>query len=158
MNEGGISTPFIVRWPGQVKPGTMTGQLGHIIDVLPTCLELAGGKPLAEINGAKDASRSKATACCRFCAAERARRRRNSAGNGPATAPSATANGNSSGTRSIKPKKWELYDIEADRTELHNLADAKPELVKELSAAYEKWAKATGRKLPGAKGKKSKDD
>ena len=52
-NEGGISTPLIVRWPGQVKPGTMTGQIGHIIDVLPTCLELAGGRPLAEINGQK---------------------------------------------------------------------------------------------------------
>src|SRR4029453_536718 len=51
VNEGGVSTPFIVRWPGQVKPGTMTDQLGHIIDVLPTCLELANGKPLSEING-----------------------------------------------------------------------------------------------------------
>jgi arylsulfatase len=51
VNEGGVSTPFIVRWTGQVKPGTMTDQLGHIIDVLPTCLELANGKPLAEING-----------------------------------------------------------------------------------------------------------
>ena len=47
VNEGGISTPFIARWPGHVKAGTMTGQLAHIIDVLPTCLELAGVEPLA---------------------------------------------------------------------------------------------------------------
>lgn len=51
--------------------------------------------------------------------------------------------------------KWELYDLEADRTELHDIAEANPEQVKELTEAYTKWAKATGRKLPGAgKGKK----
>lgn len=54
-----------------------------------------------------------------------------------------------------KPVKWELYDLEADRTELHDIAEANPEQVKELTEAYTKWAKATGRKLPGAgKGKK----
>jgi arylsulfatase len=57
-----------------------------------------------------------------------------------------------------KPLKWELYDIEADRTELHNLADEKPELVKELNEAYGRWAKATGRRLPGEKGKKSAEE
>jgi arylsulfatase len=55
------------------------------------------------------------------------------------------------------PAKWELYDLESDRTELHDLAAEKPELVKELSEAYARWAKATGRKLPGAaKNKKGK--
>ncbi len=54
-----------------------------------------------------------------------------------------------------KPVKWELYDLDADRTEMQDLASANPELVKELTDAYAKWAKATGRKLPGAtKGKK----
>lgn len=56
------------------------------------------------------------------------------------------------------PVKWELYDLEADRTELHNLASERPELVKELSDAYATQAKATGRRLPGEKGKKSGDD
>jgi len=49
--------------------------------------------------------------------------------------------------------QWELYDIEADRTELHDLAGEQPEVVKQLRAAYEKWAKTLGRKLPGPKGK-----
>jgi arylsulfatase A-like enzyme len=54
-----------------------------------------------------------------------------------------------------KPVKWELYDLEADRTEMHDLASANPELVKELCETYTKWAKSTGRKLPGAtKGRK----
>ena len=58
----------------------------------------------------------------------------------------------------IHPVKWELYDMEADRTELHNLADEKPELVKELNDAYSRWAKTTGRRLPGEKGPKIKDE
>jgi arylsulfatase len=51
VHEGGIATPFIVRWPGVVKPNTMTHQVGHIIDVLPTCLELAGAKYPREFKG-----------------------------------------------------------------------------------------------------------
>jgi arylsulfatase len=35
---------------------------------------------------------------------------------------------------------WELYDIEADRTEQHDLAEQKPELVNELSTKWEAWA------------------
>jgi arylsulfatase len=36
---------------------------------------------------------------------------------------------------------WELYDVDADRTELNNLAADYPERVKEMSALYEVWAK-----------------
>jgi len=50
-NEGGISTPLIVRWPGKVLAGTITKEVGHIIDVLPTCLEVAGASYPKEFNG-----------------------------------------------------------------------------------------------------------
>jgi arylsulfatase len=45
------------------------------------------------------------------------------------------------------PGRWELYDIEADRTELNNLADKHPELVRELVATYNAWAKRSFVKL-----------
>ena len=35
---------------------------------------------------------------------------------------------------------WELYDLEADRTELHDLADTQPDRAKELAAKWEAWA------------------
>ena len=44
MHEGGISTPLIVRWPGHVAPASLTRQPAHIIDVMPTCIELAETK------------------------------------------------------------------------------------------------------------------
>lgn len=40
--EGGIRTPLIVRWPGVTLPGTMTAQLGHMVDLMPTLLKAAG--------------------------------------------------------------------------------------------------------------------
>ena len=38
------------------------------------------------------------------------------------------------------PNQWELYDLEADRTELHDLAAAEPVRIKRMSAMYEAWA------------------
>jgi arylsulfatase A len=40
--EGGIRVPFIVRWPGVVKPGSVSDEPVCSIDVLPTLLEAAG--------------------------------------------------------------------------------------------------------------------
>jgi len=157
VNEGGISTPFIARWPGQVKPGTMTGQLAHIIDVLPTCLDLAGAQPLSEINGEKTKPLEGHSLVPILRGGTRP----------PPEELCWEWSGNCAIRRGqwklvwdtlSRPVKWELYDIEADRTELHNLADEKPELVKDMSEAYARWAKATGRRLPGEKGKKSGDD
>ena len=39
---------------------------------------------------------------------------------------------------------WELYDIEQDRSESHNLAEQNPEIVKQLGTFYDKWATRVG--------------
>jgi arylsulfatase len=46
-HEGGAHTHFILRWPEKVKPGTITQQTGHIIDIAPTLLE-ASNAPYPE--------------------------------------------------------------------------------------------------------------
>jgi len=43
--EGGIRVPFIVRWPGQVKPGTTSDVPVHFVDLYPTFAAIAGAKP-----------------------------------------------------------------------------------------------------------------
>jgi arylsulfatase len=153
VNEGGISTPFIARWPGHIQAGSKTNQVGHIIDVLPTCLEVAGGKPPAEVNGEKTLpleghslapifrgeTRESPPELCWEWAGNCAIRR------GKWKLVWDTL---------VKPPHWQLYDAEADRTELHDLAVEKPDLVKEMGDGYTKWAKATGRTLPGQKRKK----
>jgi arylsulfatase len=42
------------------------------------------------------------------------------------------------------PKPWELYDLSRDRTELHDLAAANPDIVGELAAAWQVWADRVG--------------
>jgi arylsulfatase len=157
VNEGGISTPLIARWPSQVQGGTITHQIGHIIDVLPTCLELCGGKPLAEIHGEPTLPLEGISLAPILRGQQR-------------TPPAELCwewSGNCAIRRGrwklvwdtlARPTKWQLYDLEADRTELEDLSAAQPALVSELSSAYERWARSTGRRLPGEKGKNSADD
>jgi len=40
--------------------------------------------------------------------------------------------------------RWELYDLEADRTETHDLAGERPELVEELRDLWWRWALRVG--------------
>ena len=43
LTDGGIRVPFIARWPGKIKTGTVSNHVGYFGDVLPTLAELAGG-------------------------------------------------------------------------------------------------------------------
>ncbi|HEX3868957.1 MAG TPA: sulfatase-like hydrolase/transferase, partial [Pirellulales bacterium] len=147
VNEGGVSTPLIVRWPGHVKAGSMTGEVGHIIDVLPTCLELAEGaypsehnaKPTAPVEGLSllpilsGGVRKGHEAIFWEWAGNAAVRQ------GKWKLVWDTLN---------KARQWELYDLEADRTELHDLAAQHPERVAAMRASYEAWAAATNRPSP----------
>lgn len=42
-------------------------------------------------------------------------------------------------------KPWELYDLEADGVEIHNLADKHPERVRDMAAKWEAWSRRTGK-------------
>ena len=42
IDEGGVRSPMLVRWPGQIKPGTVVRRNGAAIDLLPTLTDLAG--------------------------------------------------------------------------------------------------------------------
>lgn len=51
LYEGGLRIPMIVRWPGKIKPGTVSDHLWYFPDVMPTLAELAGAKPPDNIDG-----------------------------------------------------------------------------------------------------------
>ena len=48
--DGGLRVPFMVRWPGQVKPGSRSDYAGLSFDLFPTFLELAGIQPPKELD------------------------------------------------------------------------------------------------------------
>jgi arylsulfatase A-like enzyme len=141
VHEGGIATPFIVRWPGVVKPNTLTHQIGQIIDVLPTCLELAGTKYPRVFNGQQilpvegrslvPAFRGTTVPAPDLLFWEQDGNR-------------AVRQGKWKLVWDVELKRWELYDVQADRTEKRNLVTTYPAKVKELAAAYDRWAEMTG--------------
>ncbi len=140
--EGGICTPLIAHWPNglKAKSGSITNQSGHVIDIMATCVDLAGatypsqfqdraitpleGKSLRPILEGRP--REGHDALFWEHEGNRAVRR----GRWKIV------------SQNFRP--WELYDLPNDRTELNNLAGAHPEIVKELETLYDRWAERCG--------------
>lgn len=49
--DTGLQSAFIARWPGRIKPGTVSDAMIEYLDVLPTYIEAAGGAPPAVLDG-----------------------------------------------------------------------------------------------------------
>lgn len=47
----GVHSAYMVRWPGKIKPGTISDAIVEYGDITPTFVELAGAKPLAKMDG-----------------------------------------------------------------------------------------------------------
>ncbi|MCH8217040.1 MAG: arylsulfatase [Planctomycetes bacterium] len=143
VHEGGICTPFIVRWPGHVQAGTIIRQVGHIIDLMPTCLEVAGGKYPKTYKGNRilpvegrslvPVLEGKTRPEPDYLAWEWSGNR-------------AYREGQWKVVWDKLVEKWELYDIPVDRTETRNLAGEHPERTEAMAAKWTAWAKRMGHK------------
>lgn len=51
LYEGGIKTPWIVKWPSKIKPGSTSNNLVSSIDIAPTFMKIAGLEPLNDFEG-----------------------------------------------------------------------------------------------------------
>ncbi len=133
--EGGACTPFIAHWPGVIKPGTFTDQFGHIIDIVPTLMEITGATYPSQLNGRKLKTVAGKSLLPIF---QGKKREPHDAVFFQFGAAKAVRTGK---WKLVKFGKsdWELYDLDADRTELNDLAAQKPERVKEMEAMWQKW-------------------
>jgi arylsulfatase A-like enzyme len=131
---------LIAHWPKVIGQASITEQPGHVIDLMATCLDAAGGsypekfqertliplegKSLLPILQGKTRIEHDAI----FWEHE--------------------------GNRAVRHgkwklvaeygKAWELYDLDADRTELHSVVRQHPEVAADLRQRYERWAERVG--------------
>jgi arylsulfatase A-like enzyme len=136
-HEGGIGTPFVAHWPaGFAGRNEYRDQVGHIIDVMATCVDVCGATyPAARAGHAVTQMAGTSLA--------------------PAFAGRPVARDflawEHEGNRAVRADKWklvakaggpwELYDVAADRGELCDLSGADPNRVVEMAAQWDAWAK-----------------
>ena len=152
--EGGHRVPFVVRWPGVVKPKSSCDQLVHQADLLATFAEIFGTKL------PKSAGEDSFSLMSLF-----------KGGTGPIREHAVSAS--IGGTPSVRMGQWkyipargsggwgkggdqsqpiQLYDLADDLGESRNLAAKNPKQVERMKALLEKLI-AQGRSTPGPKQK-----
>jgi arylsulfatase A-like enzyme len=136
-HEGGISTPLIVHWPAGFKAhNKLRTQPGHLIDIMATCVDVAGAKYPTEFKGQSICPMEGRSLVPAFNDKPIQRDAIFWEHEGNA----AVRVGDWKLVRMGRKGDWELYNLKADRTELHDVAAEQPERVKELTAKWEAWA------------------
>lgn len=139
-HEGGIATPLIAHWPkGISAKGELRHEPGHLIDMMATCVDLSGAtypKKFAEHEILPMEGRSLAGGFAGDRAGERTLIFEH-------FGKAAIRKGKWKLVRGGEKSKWELYEIDKDRTELKDLSQEKPELAEELAHLWEQEAKRT---------------
>lgn len=134
VHEGGISTPLIVHWPkGIAARGELRTNPGHLIDIVPTVLDLAGakaptiwdGKPVPTPPG-----KSLVPAFAKDGALKHDYLWWQHEGN------RAVRVGDMKLVAAGTDAPWELYDLSKDRGETKNLATSQPEKARELEQVW----------------------
>ena len=154
-HEGGIRTPLIAHWPkGISSRGGLTGEVAHLVDILPTLVEITGARPASgsektgpiPVNGRSLAGVFKGgkRQGHEFIYFSHNRGR-------------AIRHGKWKLVQEKKKKRWELYDLSRDPVELRDLTGKHPEIAGMLKARWTAWFDQQANKsspVPGVPGKK----
>ena len=160
--EGGIREPFIARFPGMINADTTNDTPIHQVDLFPSLVSLADGKPDSSLDGLnilpalKGEALPERTLFWHFPAYLQGY----SAGNGSASQHFRTTpcgvirKGDWKLIEYFEDNSTELYNLKNDLSERSNLASKKPEKVKELLAKLKSWQKKTKAPIPTEKNPK----
>jgi arylsulfatase len=142
--EGGIATPFIAYFPGKIKPESIEHRPAHIIDLMATSVDYAGGQYPKVLNGQTIQPMEGISL-------------RPLLENKPWKGHESLY-WSHEGNRAIRQGKWklvtthtstgksawQLYDLEKDRTEITDLSGKYPAVVKKLRHLHRQWEKRIG--------------
>lgn len=140
VHEGGISSPLIVHWPKGVAAkmnNTFYQEPAHLIDLMATCVDLGEASYPEVANGNAITPMQGTSLRPSF--------------DGNSLTRSEPIFFEHEGNRALRDGKWklvarghkgpwELFDMEADRTELNDLSKSQPEMVEKMAKQYEEWA------------------
>ena len=129
--EGGIRVPLLVRWPGRIKPGSVTDHVGYFPDVMASLAELAGATDrlpktdgisiVPTLLGRKEQKRHE------FLYWE-------SASVNQTTNQQAVRWGDWKAIKGGPAAKWELYNLRSDEKETTNVIDRHPDVMSRIAA------------------------
>ncbi len=142
VHEGGIITPMIARWPkGIGNPNRYSTEVVHVMDLMPTCLKLAGAKYPNSYNGNELDPIDGINVDSLFTSDE-------------SKLDDRTLFWEHEGNRAVRrgdwklvslhKGDWELYNLQSDPCELNDLSKDNPQLAEELHRLYENWAEEHG--------------
>jgi arylsulfatase len=155
VHEGGISSPLIVHWPEKIKAaGEFRNEPTHLIDIMATCVDVSGGHYPSQYNGHEiqpmegksllpalenkpldreaiywEHEGNRAVRIGKWKLISKASKKRSSIWDKVDELPM---------------DHWELFDMEKDRTEMHDVSQQNAELVKKMASMWQEWAKRTG--------------
>lgn len=148
LYEGGIRVPWAIRWPGKIKPGSVSEEPIVSTDVFPTLLEVAELKPrpgvpedgesLVPLLTGKDGLKREAVF---FHYPNYAFHKNNRLGG-------AIRKGRHKLIRFYDDDSVELYDLKEDQGEKNDLSKSNPELARNLRKELDAWLKESNAKMP----------
>lgn len=138
QHEGGISTPAILHWPAglKMKSGSIEHEPAHLVDVLPTMIEMSGAETPQEWPERK-LNQMSGTSLLPILEGKDFEREN------PIHFQYAYNRALRHGKWklvSIADSPWELYNMDLDRTETNNLIGSHPEIVQKMSQQWDQIA------------------
>jgi arylsulfatase A-like enzyme len=155
-SEGGTHNPLIVYYPKGIKDkGGIRTQYSHVIDILPTTLELTGIKAPEQIREIKqdaiegtslaysiDDAKAPSRHTLQYYYIFGSRSIYHDGWKAELPYPNSFLTGNAQNKQPFDENAWELYNLNEDYTERIDLAKKYPEKLNELKALFEEQAKA----------------
>jgi len=141
VHEGGVATPLVAYWPAVIKQrGGLTHEPGHLVDLMATCLDVAGGT-YPQTYGDREITPLEGKSL--VPALQGKEREGHDAIYWEHEGNRAMRQGKWK-LVSRHPDNWELYDLDADRTEMNDLSSKHRDRMERMVGMYDQWAERCG--------------